>query len=144
MLPHLPALRRGKPYASLDQLDVKDCRTGQPLARISQVNAGIIRKDLTRVSESRAALKEISCERLIELCARAAELFEKETLPLGDQGHTQSPDQYVDTLSATSGLPFVMVRKNMRKIANALASMRTVLRGLTRGVIHLGDRVGRV
>ena len=134
MLPHLPALRRGKPYASLDQLDVKDCRTGQPLARISQVNAGIIRKDLTRVSESRAALKEISCERLIELCARAAELFEKETLPLGDQGHTQSPDQYVDTLSATSGLPFVMVRRNMRKVANALANMRTILRGLTRGL----------
>lgn len=134
MLPHLPALRRGKPYASLDQLDVKDCRTGQPLARISQVNAGVIRKDLTRVNESRAVLKEISSERLIELCARGAELFEKGTLPLGDQGHTQSPDQYVETLSATSGLPFVMVRRNMRKIANALSSMGTILRGLTRGL----------
>src|SRR6476646_5888975 len=115
MLPHLPALRRGKPYASLELLDLKDCRTGQPLGRVSQVNAGIIRKDLTRIRESRATLKELSCEHLIELCARAAVLFEKETLPLGDQGHTQSPDQYVDTLSATSGLPFVMVRRNMRK-----------------------------
>ena len=134
MLPHLPALRRGKPYASLDQIDVKDCRTGQPLARVSQVNAGIIRKDLTRITESRTALREISSERLLEVCARAAELFEKETLPLGDQGHTQSPDQYVETLSATSGLPFVMVRQNMRKIANALANMRTILRGLTRGL----------
>ena len=51
-LPHLPALRRGKPYASLEQADVKDCRTGEPLARLSQVNAGIIRKDLARVSEA--------------------------------------------------------------------------------------------
>jgi acyl-CoA reductase-like NAD-dependent aldehyde dehydrogenase len=134
MLPHLPALRRGKPYASLEQLDLKDCRTGQPLARISQVNAGIIRKDLTRIRESRAALKEISSERLLEVCARAAELFEKETLPLGDQGHTQSPQQYIETLSATSGLPFVLVRQNMRKIANVLANMRTILRGLTRGL----------
>jgi len=53
MFPHLPALRRGKAYASLDQGQVKDCRTGQPLARISQVNAGIIRKDLARSGEAR-------------------------------------------------------------------------------------------
>ena len=57
-LPHLPALRRGKAYASLDQADIKDCRTGQPLARISQVNAGIVRKDFARIGESRAALKK--------------------------------------------------------------------------------------
>ena len=59
MLPHIPALRRGKPYASLDQTDVKDCRTGEPLARISQVNAGIVRKDLAKIAESRHALKEL-------------------------------------------------------------------------------------
>lgn len=141
MLPHLPALRRGKPYASLDQLEVKDCRTGEPQARISQVNAGIIRKDLARVGESRDALRQLSCERLLAICARAATLFEKETLPLGDQGHTQSPDQYIETLSATSGLPFVMIRRNMAKIANALANMRTILHGLTRGLdLGLFDR----
>lgn len=134
MLPHLPALRRGKPYASLEQFDLKDCRTGEAKARISQVNAGIIRKDLARISESRDALRQLSGERLIGICARAATLFEKETLPLGDQGHTQSPDQYIETLSATSGLPFVMVRRNMSKIANALANMRTILNGLTRGL----------
>ena len=134
MLPHLPALRRGRPYASLEQLNLKDCRTGEACARVSQVNAGIIRKDLARIHESRAALSRLSCDRLLEICARAAELFEKETLPLGDQGHTQSPDQYIETLSGTSGLPFVMVRRNMSKIANALANMRTILRGLTRGL----------
>ena len=134
MLPHLPALRRGKPYASLDQLDLKDCRTGEAKAHISQVNAGIIRKDLARIGESRGALRQLSCERLLEICSRAAVLFEKETLPLGDQGHKQSPDEYVETLSATSGLPFVMVRRNMAKIGNALANMRAILRGLTRGM----------
>jgi hypothetical protein len=133
-LPHLPALRRGKAYASLEQAEVKDCRTGEVLAHISQVNAGIIRKDLARVGESRAVLKQLSSDRLIGLCARAAECFLKETLPLGDQGHTQSPNQYVETLSATSGLPFVMVRRNMQKIAQALSNMRAVLDGLTRGL----------
>ena len=133
-LPHLPALRRGKPYASLEQLEVRNCRSGEPLALISQVNAGIVRKDFTRMAEARAALKALSCEQLLEICRKAGELFLEATLPLGDQGHTQSPDQYLTTLSATSGLPFVMVRRNSRKIAHALANMRTILKGLTRGL----------
>jgi acyl-CoA reductase-like NAD-dependent aldehyde dehydrogenase len=134
MLPHLPVLRRGQPYSSLDQVDVKDCRTGETLALISHVNAGIIRKDLARIQESRNALKQNSCERLIQICAKAAELFLHETLPLGNHCHAQSPEQYAETLSATSGLPFVMVQRNSRKIAQALTNMRTVLNGLTRGL----------
>jgi acyl-CoA reductase-like NAD-dependent aldehyde dehydrogenase len=142
VLPHLPAIRRGKPYASLDQVTVNDCRTGEALARLSQVNAGVIRKDLARISESRFALKELSCERLLEICRQAAGLFLNETLPLGDQGHTQTPQQYVESLSATSGLPFVMVRRNMEKIATALLQMRIILNSLTRsldlGIIDRG------
>ncbi len=133
-LPHLPALRRGQPYASLDQVTVNDCRTGEALARLSQVNAGVIHKDLARISESRSALKQLSCDRLLEICRQAAGLFLDETLPLGDQGHTQTPQQYVESLSATSGLPFVMVRRNMEKITAALLQMGTVLNGLTRGL----------
>lgn len=133
-LPHLPALRRGKPYASLEQADVRDCRTGETLARLSQVNAGVIRKDFARVGDARAALKKLSTEQLLSICAKAADLFLNATLPLGDQGHTQSPEQYVTTLSATSGLPFVMVRRNSQKIAHALGHMRLILQGLTRGL----------
>src|SRR5262245_12631932 len=95
-LPHLPALRRGKPYESLDQANVADHRTGEPLATLSQVNAGIIRKDLQRISESRAALKALAVSQLLEICARAGELFLKGTLPLGNKGHTQSPEQYME------------------------------------------------
>src|ERR1035437_9510434 len=133
-LPPPPALRRGKPYASLDQVTVNDCRTGEPLARLSQVNAGVIRKDLARIGESRSALKQLSGARLLDPCRQAAGLFLNETLPLGDQGHTQTPQQYVEPLSATSGLPFVLVRRNMEKIAAALLQMRTILNGLTRGL----------
>lgn len=134
MLPHLPCLRFGKPYASLDQAEVRDCRTGEPLARISQVNAGIIRKDHSRIGEARAALKQFSSETLIGICSRAADLFLNGTLPLGDQGHTQSPQDYIETLSATSGLPFNLVRRNSLKIAAALGNMPQILKGLTRGL----------
>ena len=44
------------------------------------------------------------------------------------------PEDYIQTLSSTSGLPHVMVRRNMQKIYHALTHMRTVLTGLTRGL----------
>jgi len=45
-LPHIPAIRRGRNYESLDKATLIDHRTGKELTSISQVNAGIIRKDL--------------------------------------------------------------------------------------------------
>lgn len=133
-LPHLPALRLGRAYASLEQSEVKDLRTGAPLATVSQVNAGILRKDLQRVAAARAALRKPPVAELLDRSARAAGLFLHGTLPLGDQGHTQSPQQYIETLSATSGLPWNMVRRNMARIHAALANLPTVLNGLSRGL----------
>jgi acyl-CoA reductase-like NAD-dependent aldehyde dehydrogenase len=133
-LAHIPALRRGKAYESLDKINLVDHRTGRTLAAISQVNAGIVRKDLARIGESRAALKKFTVARLIEISTKAGDLFLNGTLPLGDKGHTQSAKEYLETLSATSGLPHVMVRRNMAKIHHALTNMRTVLNGLTRGL----------
>ncbi len=133
-IPHLPALRRGRPYESLDKAPLVDHRTGNPLVSISQVNAGIIRKDMARIAESRAVLKRFSVAQMLELCARAGEQFLQATLPLGDKGHTQSPQEYLETLSRTSGLPYNMVRRNMNKINDSLVHMREVLNGLTRGL----------
>jgi hypothetical protein len=133
-VPHIPALRRGRPYESLDKSNVLDYRDGSALASVSQVNAGVIRKDLGRLSESRAALKKLTVAQLIDICANAGGLFLDGTLPIGDKGTTQSAAQYIETLSATSGLPQVMVRRNMAKIHGALTQMKTILNGLTRGL----------
>jgi len=133
-LPHIPVLRLGRAYESLDQFEVKDHRTGELKATVSSVNAGIIRKDLARIASSRAALKKFTCAQLIELSARAGEHFLNGTLPWGDKGHTQSAQQYIETLSSTSGLPHVMVKRNMAKIHHALTNMKTVLNGLSRGL----------
>ena len=133
-LPHIPVLRRGRPYESLDKVNIVDHRTGAPLVTLSQVNAGIVRKDLARIGESRAALKKFTTAQLIEISAKAGELFLNGKLPLGDKGHAQTATEYLETLSATSGLPHVMVRRNMAKIHHALTNMRTVLNGLTRGL----------
>ena len=133
-IPHLPALRRGKAYESLEKTELVDHRSGKPLVAISQVNAGIVRKDLGRIAEARAALKRFSIGQLLEICTKAGEEFVNATLPLGDKGHTQTPQQYIETLSRTSGLPHNMVRRNMAKIQDSLSHMREVLNGLTRGL----------
>ena len=133
-VPHLPVLRLGRSYESLDQLEIKDHRTGEVKAVVSTINAGILRKDFRKLGEARAALKKFTVAQLIEMSAKAGEFFLNGTLPLGDKGHTQSADEYVATLSATSGLPHVMVRRNMAKIHYALTHLSEVLNGLSRGL----------
>jgi acyl-CoA reductase-like NAD-dependent aldehyde dehydrogenase len=56
----------------------------------------------------------------------------EETLPLGDDA--QTPSDYVRQLSATTGLPHPLVRRNMEKIRGVLERVDTVLAGLTRGL----------
>jgi acyl-CoA reductase-like NAD-dependent aldehyde dehydrogenase len=69
-------------------------------------------------------------------------LFLNESLPFGTTGAAQSPESYIETLSATSGLPHVMVRRNMMKLHCALTQMEAILHGLTRrldwGVLDRG------
>ena len=74
------------------------------------------------------------CSSDLEICRKAGEAFLHETLPLGDDGIQQTPTDYLETLSSTSGLPHNMVRKNMEKIHYALCNMKTILNGLTRGL----------
>src|SRR6516165_8728539 len=104
MSSHIPALRLGKPYASLDKVEVLDHRNGTKLIEVSQVNAGIIRRDLPKYAAARAALRKLTCNELIEKSARAGDLFLNGSLPLAD-GATQSAEDYVKNLSASSGLP---------------------------------------
>ncbi len=133
-IPHIPALRLGRAYESLEKAEVRDHRTGEVKAVVSQVNGGIVKRDLARVAGTRAVLARFTVAELMERSRQAGELFLKGTLPLGDRGHTQDPQQYVETLSLTSGLPHVMVRRNMAKVHYALTHMEEVLNGLSRGL----------
>ena len=38
-IPHIPCLRKGAPYESLDQIEVKGYSDGETLATVSSVNA---------------------------------------------------------------------------------------------------------
>jgi hypothetical protein len=132
--PHIPCLRLGKEYRSFNQSEVKDYRNGSVKATMSQVNAGVIRRDLLSIEKACEALQKLSTRELIDISAKAGDLFLNGNLPLGENGELQSPQDYLETLSSTSGLPHVMVKRNMDKINYALTHLELILNGLTRGI----------
>lgn len=139
-LPNLPVLRRGQVYDSLEKTELKNVRTGEPVATVGQANAALIRRDLRRAA-SRDALRAVPVARLLDICKDAGRLFLEATLPLGGDGQTQSAQEYIEALSATSGLPHALVRRNMAKIHQVFTEMPTILRGLTRGMdLNIIDR----
>jgi acyl-CoA reductase-like NAD-dependent aldehyde dehydrogenase len=129
---HIPLLRKGEPYESLDVARVLHHRTREVFVEVSQANAGLIRRDLLDQETGRKALGKLSCAELLEICSRAADHFVSAPLPLGEE--MQTPEDYVRQVSATTGLPFALVRRNMLKIQGVLAEMEHVLNGLTRGL----------
>ena len=118
----LPILRQGQPYYSLDVARVAHHRTREPFVEVSQANPGLIRRDLSKQDIPRSLLQKLTTRELVDICARAAEIF------------TEDPADYISQVSATTGLPYVLVQRNMLKIKSMLTSMESVLNGLTREV----------
>ena len=132
---HLPILRWGQPYRSVNQVVTPHFRTRQPFVSMSQANVGLIRRDLLKQADARALLLRIPVADLVKMAARAAGHFLNDTLPLDpDSGSMQTPDQYVEQVSATTGMPFSNVRRNMMKVHGVLDKVEEVLGGLTRGL----------
>lgn len=129
---HVPILRQGEPYKSLDVARVSHHQTRELFVEISQANGGLIKRDLRDQAAARDKLAAISTAELIEICRRAADHFLNDTLPLGDD--PQTPEDYVRQVSATTGMPHVLARNNMRKIQGVMAQADNVLNGLTRNI----------
>jgi hypothetical protein len=130
---HVPILRGGAPYRSLDTMRTPHYRTREPLVEISLANVGLIRRDLSHQEETKSILAAFTAKDLYRICSRAAWLFAEGVLPLGEA--SQSAEDYVLQVSATTGLPNVMVRRNMQKIRTVMADVEGVVNGLTRNLI---------
>ena len=94
---HLPILRQGRPYRSVEVATVPHFRTKQPFAGLSQANSGLVRLDLReeRQAAMRASLAAFRVKELVAICHRAAEAFTKDTLPLGDLAPDLVPADFV-------------------------------------------------
>src|SRR5215472_12497925 len=129
---HIPVLRWGQPYESLEKDEVVHFSTGEPIATVSRANGGLIQRDARKAKRAREVLRDIPISDLIDRAAKAGDLYMNATLPMGDG--TQTPDEFVRAQSASTGLPERMCRANMKKNAFVLAEMRRILTSLTRGL----------
>ncbi len=128
----LPVIRWGEPYTSMEVDEVVHFSTGEPIAKVSRANGGLIQRDARKAQRARDALREIPIDDLIARAGKAGELYMNATLPMGDG--TQTPDEFVHAQSASTGLPERMCRANMKKNAFVLGEMRNILESLTRGL----------
>lgn len=128
----IPVIRWGKPYNSMEKAAVVHFETGEELAQMDQANGGLIKMDMRKAAKAREILREFSIEELCEKCAEAGKLFMEAELPLGNG--TQTPQQFCEIQSATTGLPIHMCAGNMKKNAFVMQHMRDVLDALTRGL----------
>ncbi|MEM7012101.1 MAG: aldehyde dehydrogenase family protein [Verrucomicrobiota bacterium] len=132
--PHIPILRGGQVYQSLDTQTITNVAGDQDAAEISFACADMIKRDLLSIGEGRKALANYKCKDLVAMCKNAAQIFLNDTLPVGVSGDTQSPEDYVQALGMTSGLPHSLIRMNMERLAGVMGQTDIILQGLTRGL----------
>lgn len=126
---HVPILRHGKAYESVEKVEIVHHATGDPVAAVSQANSGLIVRDVNRWNDG--VLEGFTVRELIAVCKKAAGLFMEATLPLGES--KQSFDDYIRQLSATTGSPVSYCRTNAQKIHRVLDEIDVIVAGLTRG-----------
>ena len=129
---HIPILRAGRSYRSLNTVRVPHIKTGEPLVEVSQANRGLIAKDLVDIALQKDALGKRPIAEMISICKAAARLFATATLPLDRT--EQSPTDYIQQVSGTTGLPEALCQQNLLKIQGVMENIDTVLDGLTRGL----------
>jgi acyl-CoA reductase-like NAD-dependent aldehyde dehydrogenase len=106
--------------------------TGEPIAKVSRANGGMIQRDMRQAQRARDALRAMPVDDLIERVRKAGELYMDAELPMGDG--KQNPDEFVRAQSASTGLPERLCRGNMKKNKFVLGEMRRILTSLTRGL----------
>src|SRR6476620_4883979 len=126
---HLPILRHGQIYESIDSVEIVHHATGEPVARVSQANPGLITREVSRMDHD--VLESFAVRDLLAMCRKAAAIFMSAELPVGDV--KQSFDDYVRDLSATTGMPHAYCRANAKKIHRTFDEMDRIVAGLTRG-----------
>jgi acyl-CoA reductase-like NAD-dependent aldehyde dehydrogenase len=126
---HIPILRHGQPYESVDKVEIVHHATGEPVAKVSQANAGLIVRDISRMDYD--VLEQFKVKELIAMAKKAADVFMNGTVEIG--GKPQDFEGYIRALSSTTGMPHSYCRTNAKKIHRTMDEVDTIVAGLTRG-----------
>ena len=87
----IPILRGGRPYLSKETLDLGDYATGEPVARLSLANPGLISRNLRE--DAWTPLQDLRVRDILAMFRVAADHFMRTALPVGQR--LQSPDGFV-------------------------------------------------
>ena len=79
----VPVLRAGRPYTSKETLDLRDYGSGQPVARLSMANPGLISRDL--LGDAWTPLQDLSVAEILGMLRQAARCFMTAELSVGQQ-----------------------------------------------------------
>ena len=79
---NIPILRWGTPYESLEKEELFHFITGEPVAKVSQANTGLLARDMRKVEKARECLREIPAGDLIEMMKKAADFYLDGSLPM--------------------------------------------------------------
>src|SRR5262252_8340921 len=110
---HLPVLRWGNPYTSMEVDDVVHFSTGEPIARVSRANGGLVQRDMRKAAQAREALRAIPID---ELIARVT--VEERGVPVSYQA--QSPVLGLVLPSNSPGVHTLRMPINPLQIGRAL------------------------
>lgn len=110
---HLPALRFGTPYESLEKTPLVHFLTGELVAEVSQTGGAMLSRDLRHAQRARESLRAIDPLEMVRRLKKAGSLYAEAALPVGDS--QQTPEDFVRQQSATTGLPETLCRANMQK-----------------------------
>ncbi|MEM9444550.1 MAG: aldehyde dehydrogenase family protein [Verrucomicrobiota bacterium] len=136
-VPHFQAIRSGVPYSSLDVAEVRDVRTGEILAEVSQVNAGVPRRDLLLSNRGKAKPRTffngLTAKELVEKTKQAGEIYLNGEIEIEGYG-AQDSQAYIELLSGSTGLPKSLCLLNMEKVYYVLTHVEGVIEGLSRGL----------
>src|SRR5258706_6748410 len=97
---HIPVLRWGTPYTSIDVDPVVHFATGEPIANVSRANGGLIQRDMRKAARARHVLREIPIGDLIARPGKGGGPYINLTPPWG--GVAAFPGAVANRRSATN------------------------------------------
>ena len=133
-IPTIPVLRQGEIYESLDVNEITSVSGDQLACRVGFACGGMVKRDLLSMEKARQVLKKFSAADLVEMTRKAGDLYLEGTLPVGIEELPQTPENYVQSLALTSGLPHSLIRSGMKRLHSVFSDVGTIFRGLTRGL----------
>ncbi len=111
-----------------NNLSVSDYR-GKPLLSVPLSGPAYAKSAIERATHASFHLREISTVELLAIFARAADIFQYEEVPVG--GMPVSPDDHINYVVSSTGLPYLAVRQSMSDLANCMRTMGEVLAAQT-------------